>query len=79
VTWVPGTAAAAAVNNNSSAASFTIATATTLVVNGVGMLSTAAKGDATGKLLSAARLPSARSFANTDSYDVKYGITLTST
>lgn len=78
VAWVPGTAAAAAINNNSSPASFTIVTASNLTVNGAAMLSVSAKGSTSGTLLSATRFGSTRTFGNTDVFDIKYGIALTS-
>jgi hypothetical protein len=78
-TWTAGTAAADTINNNASPVTFTIITASTLVMNGVGMLSESAKGAATGKLLSATRFSAARSFATGDLFDVKYAVSLTST
>jgi hypothetical protein len=77
-TWTPGTAAAAAIDNNASAASFTIATAGTITANGLFMISDATKGGTTGTLISATRFGSAKTFSNTDSFDVKYGVSLTS-
>jgi len=78
-TWTAGTAAADTINNNSSPVTFTIITATTLLMNGVGMVSESAKGATTGKLLSATRFGAQRSFATGDLFDVKYAVSLTST
>jgi hypothetical protein len=78
VAWVPGTAAAGAIDSNASPATFTIATATTLAVNGVAMLSASAKGATSGVLVSAARFGATRNFVASDTFDVKYGLSLTS-
>ncbi len=76
VAWSEGGASASAINNNASPATFTIATATTLSVNGIGILSAAAKGATTGKLLSASRFGSTKTFDDGDEFGVKYGLTL---
>lgn len=78
-TWTPGTAAADTINNNASPVTFTIITASTLSINGVGMLSASAKGATTGVLLSATRFAATRTFADDDLFDVKYAVSLTST
>lgn len=78
IDWTAGTAAAAAINNNASPAAFSMVTASSVTIEGVAMLSAQTRGATTGKLLSAARLPSPRSFGNGDDYDIKYGIALTS-
>lgn len=80
VAWVTATASGTAVlNNYASPATFTINTASTLAVEGVGMLTTSAKGDTTGKLVSASRFPATRNFSDEDTFDVKYQIGLSST
>jgi hypothetical protein len=78
ITWVPGTAASQVVNNNASPAAFVMATASSVAIEGVAQLSAQARGATTGTLLSAARLPATRTFANADDYDIKYGVALTS-
>jgi hypothetical protein len=78
VLWDAGAAAAAAVNNYSSAAVFTIVTASSLTVNGVALHTSSAKGATTGSLLSASRFGTARVFSNTDEFDVKYQVSMTS-
>lgn len=78
VAWGPAAAASAQKDNYSTPSAFTIATATTLTVNGVGLHTVSTKGGTTGKLLSATRFGSARSFSNTDEFDVKYRLALTS-
>ena len=78
VAWSTAAAASGSKDNYASAAVFTIITATTLTVNGVGLHTVSTKGGTTGKLLSATRFGSARSFSNTDEFDVKYRLTITS-
>jgi hypothetical protein len=58
---------------------FSIVTAGTLFVNGIGLHTNSGKGNGTGKLFSATRFSSERSFSNTDEFDVKYRLTITST
>lgn len=80
VAWTTATASGTAVlNNYASPSTFTINTASTLAVEGVGMLTTSAKGDTTGKLVSATRFPATRNFSDEDTFDVKYQIGLSST
>jgi hypothetical protein len=78
VEWVPGTASAGAIHNTASPASFTIVTASALVVNGIGMLSAAAKGATTGTLASATRFAAQRTLNNADVFEIKYTLSLTS-
>lgn len=78
VLWVPASATAATKDNYASVAVFTIVTATALAVNGCGLHTASAKGATTGALISATRFGSARSFANTDVFDVKYQLAMTS-
>lgn len=78
VVWVDAAASAGAKHNNASPAVFTIVTATTLAMNGLGLLTASAKGATTGALVSATRFGSARSFVNTDVFNAKYEIDGTS-
>ncbi len=78
VLWNTDAASAAAVNNYSNPAVFTIITASTLSVNGVALLTASAKSSTSGALISASRFSATRSFSNTDEFDVKYQISLTS-
>lgn len=78
VTWSPGSASSGAINNNASPAAFTIATESTLTVNGAALLSAQAKGATTGVLLSATRFAAARSLNDGDVFEIKYAIALTS-
>jgi hypothetical protein len=65
-------------DNYSTPSVFTIVTASTLSVNGVGLHTVSTKGATTGKLISSTRFGSTRSFSNTDEFDVKYRLTITS-
>jgi len=78
VLWSAAAAAAGSKDNYASAAVFTIITAGTLSVNGVGLHTISTKNSPSGKLLSATRFGSTRSFSNTDEFDVKYRLTITS-
>lgn len=75
--WTAGTAASNSIDNSSSAATFTIATASTLSVEGVAFHSDSAKGSTTGYLVSASRYGSTRSLQNGDNYQIEYTLTLT--
>jgi hypothetical protein len=78
VAWVSATATVGAIHNNASPAVFTIITASTLTVNGVAMLTAQAKGATTGTAISIAKFSASRTFSNTDEFDVKYQLGLTS-
>lgn len=79
VAWTSAVAASANKDNYASPAVFTIVTATSLTVNGVGMHTVATKGGTTGVLVSATRFGGAKSFGNTDEFDMKYRLSATST
>lgn len=79
VLWNAAAAAAGAKDNYSNVAAFTIVTASQLTVNGVGQTTVNTKGATTGKLVSAARFSAARLLSNTDVFNVKYQIAMTST
>jgi len=76
--WVSAAAASGTKDNYANVAAFTIATASTLVVNGVAMLTQSAKGSTGGKLLSASRFGSTQNLSNTNIFDVKYRLGITS-
>lgn len=78
VVWTAAAAASAAVNNYASAAEFTIISASSLTVNGVALLTASAKGATTGKLISASKFASTKSFNDDDSFEVKYQLSMTS-
>lgn len=76
VTWVPD--AIDTVNteviNDTTPAAFTIATASSLAVNGAALLSVNTKGSTSGTLLSAGRFAAQRNLSDTDTFNVKYKI-----
>ncbi len=76
--WSAAAAASGSKDNYASPAVFTIITATTLSVNGVGLHTVSTKGATTGKLVSSTRFGSTRTFSNTDEFDIKYRLTITS-
>ena len=78
VAFVEAAAAANAVTNNASKASFTIATASSLSVNGAALHSASAKGATTGVLVSATKFSATRTLFNADVFTLAYTMTLTS-
>lgn len=78
VLWDTSAAASAAVNNYAAPSEFTIVTASTLTVNGVGLLTASAKGATTGVLVSASRFGATKTFNDTDVFEVKYQLGMTS-
>lgn len=62
------------VTNLASPATFTIVTASSLIVNGAGMTSIATKGSTSGVLLSAGKFSTPRTLSNTDEFDLKYKV-----
>jgi hypothetical protein len=77
-TWVAVAAVTATKDNYASPAAFTIATASALNVNGASLHTVSTKGGTTGALVSSTRFNAVRTFANTDVFDVKYQLALTS-
>lgn len=76
--WKPINATTtAAIDNMTQAASVTIATASTLTVQGAAMLTSSTKGGTTGALISATKYPAARVFQNGDVFDIGYRLSLT--
>lgn len=77
--WVPpGTISEPIVDNIASRAVFTIATASSLTVNGVAMHSESTKGAVSGTLFSATKLATPRVLYDTDTFTVGYRIQLVS-
>ena len=76
--WTTTAAVTKTKDNYASPAVFTIVATGPLSVNGVGLHTVSTKGAGTGKLVSATRFGSTRTFANTDVFDVKYQLALTS-
>jgi hypothetical protein len=62
--------------NAAAPATFTIATATTLNVNGAGLVSVSTKGSTAGTLISAGKFSATRSFAAADEFNLKYKVDL---
>lgn len=64
------------VTNDASPASFTIVTASSLAVNGAGLVSVSTKGSTSGVLLSAGKFSATRNLSNTDTFQLKYKVDL---
>ncbi len=64
------------IDNYASKAAFTIVTASSLSVTGLGLLSVSTKGGTTGVLLSASKFTSARVLQNTDVWNAGYRVAL---
>lgn len=76
--WTPSAPATNMIDNLANKAAFTIATASSLTVNGAALLSESAKGAVTGKLVSATKFAAARTLYNTDVFNIAYRVQLTS-
>jgi hypothetical protein len=76
--WTPTAPTTPLIDNLANKAAFTIATASSLTVNGAALLSDATKGAVTGKLASATKFSAARTLYNTDVFNLAYRIQLTS-
>ncbi|GIV03849.1 MAG: hypothetical protein KatS3mg015_2679 [Fimbriimonadales bacterium] len=77
--WTPTAPTTPLIDNLANKAAFTIATASSLTVNGAALLSEATKGAVTGKLISATKFSSPRTLYNTDVFNLAYRVQLTST
>lgn len=77
--WTPTAPTTPLIDNLANKASFTIATASSLTVNGAALLSEATKGAITGKLISATKFSAPRTLYNTDVFNLAYRVQLTST
>jgi len=77
-TWTAAAAATATKDNYSSPAAFTIVSASALNVNGASLHTVSTKQGTSGSLISSTRFNAQRTFANTDVFDVKYQLALTS-
>jgi len=76
--WTPTAPTTPLIDNLTNKASFTIATASSLTVNGAALLSEATKGAITGKLISATKFSAPRTLYNTDVFNLAYRVQLTS-
>jgi len=77
--WTPTAPTTPLIDNLANKAAFTIATASSLTVHGAALLSEAAKGAVTGKLISASKFSAARTLYDTDVFNLAYRVQLTST
>jgi len=75
--WVDAAASAGKIGNLSSRATFTIVTATTININGAGLLSSNVKEGTTGTLASMTKFASTRTLNNTDTFELGYEVELT--
>lgn len=75
--WVPAQPAAGKVTNVASKAEFSIVCATTLNINGAGLLSSSARGGTSGILASASKYAVTRQVANSDTWECGYEVSLT--
>ena len=62
------------VTNTATPAAFTIATASTLAVNGAALLSIQTKGSTSGTLISAGRYAATRNLSDTDTFNCRYKV-----
>lgn len=76
--WVRSAPAANIIDNVASKAVFTIVTASSLTVNGAALHSIATRGAVTGTLASATKFSATRTLYNTDSFNLAYRVSLTS-
>lgn len=76
--WTPTAPTTPLIDNLANKAAFTIATASSLTVNGAALLSEATKGAVTGKLISATKFSAARTLYDTDVFNLAYRVQLTS-
>lgn len=76
--WLPTAPTTPLIDNLANKTAFTIATASSLTVNGAALLSEATKGAVTGKLVSATKFTAARTLYNTDVFNLAYRVQLTS-
>ena len=76
--WTPSAPSANMIDNLTNKAAFTIATASSLTVQGSALISEATKGAVTGKLASATKFGAARTLYNTDVFNLAYRVQLTS-
>ena len=64
------------VTNSATPATFTIVTATSLAVNGAGLVSVSTKGSTSGTLISAGKFGATRNLSDTDEFNLKYKVDL---
>lgn len=74
--WTEAVATSGAIDNFSTAARFTIATASSINVNGAALLTSNVRGGTSGVLVSASRYAATRTMYNGETYDLGYRVTL---
>lgn len=77
--WTSAAPSANMVDNLATKAVYTIATASSLAVNGAAVVSDSTKGAVVGTLLSATKFAATRTLYNTDVFNLAYRISLAST
>lgn len=75
--WTPAAPSTPSIDNLASKAAFTIATASSLTVNGAALTSVSTKGAVTGTLFAATKFAQTRTLYDTDVYNLGYQINLT--
>jgi hypothetical protein len=76
--WTPTAPTTPLIDNVASKAAFTIATASSLAVNGAALHSIATRGGVTGTLISATKFSATRTLYDTDVFNLGYRLQLTS-
>ncbi len=76
--WTPTAPTTPLIDNLANKAAFTIATASSLTVNGAALHSEPTKGAVTGKIVSATKFGVARILYNTDVFNLAYRVELSS-
>lgn len=76
-TFTMGAAATGQVNNTAAPVTFTFASATTVDIGGIAIISENTRGGTTGVLASATQLSNARTFEDADTYEVTYRLRFT--
>jgi hypothetical protein len=75
--WTPGMPAAGVISNSANQAAITIATASQININSLGLISDNARGGTAGTLVSALNLSNTRIGYNGDTLDIGYQVSLT--
>lgn len=78
-TWVFSAAAVGKISNLAARAEFTMVTASTIDVNGAGLLSDSGKNGTLGTLVSASKFAAVRTLNNGDTFELGYEVELTDT
>jgi hypothetical protein len=76
--WTPGAVTTPTIDNLANKVSYTIASASSITIGGLALLSEATKGAVTGKIASATKLTPSRTAYNTDVFSASFRVQLTS-